>query len=87
MTPNLTSEECQMMVLALAHLSVYRPGWKDALREIASKTQGGAANFDLLRHQLDRRFHHPRLAPKDMPAAAKKLLDYLEQEDESATSA
>ena len=49
----ITEAERQMMILALAHLSVERPGWDFALNRLALKmdnTDGGRAEmYDLFR--------------------------------------
>ena len=37
MTIDITEEQRQATLLALAHLAVERPGWDTMLREIASK--------------------------------------------------
>lgn len=48
-----TEEERQMVLLALAHLAVERPGWDDALNRIALRIdndhEGRAALYDKFR--------------------------------------
>lgn len=39
----------QMVLLALAHLSVERPGWNTALREIATKMDDNRASYEVFR--------------------------------------
>ncbi len=50
----ITEEQRQMTLLALAKLSLERPGWLVALRETAERFPGGGAMFDEFRSIEDR---------------------------------
>jgi len=57
----LDEAERQLVLMALAHLSIARPGWDDALNRIARKIDtnqaGRAALYDAFREQ-----HRPAVA-------------------------
>jgi hypothetical protein len=64
MVLRVTEEERQLILLALAELSLSRPGWDDALRRIAVGLFGEAIYIELMRLNADRvKETHGRLRP------------------------
>jgi hypothetical protein len=58
-TPDITEEERQMILLALAHVALARPGWSVFYAEIAEKFDGRELFEDFKRMELRRLTRRP----------------------------
>lgn len=87
MTLEVTEEERQMTLLALACLSLDRPGWDDALNKLACKmdrvSKGRAVVYDRLREYRPMRVVLGR--PKG--SMYERILDYLAEADGAGAAA
>jgi len=77
MTIEIEEEQRQMIVLALAHLAVIRPGWKMALADTALTMDDGGM-FKQFFEIWDQRLRH-NLPDDPTTESLKKALEHYEQ--------